>query len=179
VAVARLLLLPFTPGALGSDTVTVSVPADDVNTNNSLSKPLNITPVNYTYKHPGSIASGGVGFTGATGDFVAKFNTTSANAVTAITLEFPFTSTTTYKAAIYGDAAGIPSTTSLYVDAANRTVTTAGPVTITLPSPVAEPGIMKTSGRGVFLINQFMDEVRYEDGGRTLHMRKRPARPDH
>jgi anti-sigma regulatory factor (Ser/Thr protein kinase) len=49
----------------------------------------------------------------------------------------------------------------------------------TLPSPVAAPGIMKTSGRGVFLINQFMDEVRYEDGGRTLHMRKRPARPDH
>ncbi|HEX5044078.1 MAG TPA: ATP-binding protein [Candidatus Polarisedimenticolaceae bacterium] len=50
----------------------------------------------------------------------------------------------------------------------------------TLPSPVAEPGIMKSSGRGVFLINQFMDEVRYEDGGRTLHMRKRPARPaDH
>jgi anti-sigma regulatory factor (Ser/Thr protein kinase) len=44
-----------------------------------------------------------------------------------------------------------------------------------LPSPVAEPGIMQTSGRGVFLINQFMDEVRYEDGGRTLHMRKRPA----
>jgi anti-sigma regulatory factor (Ser/Thr protein kinase) len=36
---------------------------------------------------------------------------------------------------------------------------------------------MKTSGRGVFLINQFMDEVRYEDGGRTLHMRKRVARP--
>jgi len=134
---ATVTFATFTPGALGSDTVTVSVPADDVNTNNSLSKPLNITPVNYTYKHPGSIASGGVGFTGATGDFVAKFNTTSANAVTAITLEFPFTSTTTYKAAIYGDAAGIPSTTSLYVDAANRTVTTAGPVTITLPSPVA------------------------------------------
>jgi len=130
---ATVTFATFTPGALGSDTVTVSVPADDVNTNNSLSKPLNITPVNYTYKHPGSIASGGVGFTGATGDFVAKFNTTSANAVTAITLEFPFTSTTTYKAAIYGDAAGIPSTTSLYVDAANRTVTTAGPVTISQP----------------------------------------------
>jgi anti-sigma regulatory factor (Ser/Thr protein kinase) len=47
----------------------------------------------------------------------------------------------------------------------------------TIPNPVAEAGIMKTSGRGVFLINQFMDEVRYEDGGRTLHMRKRVARP--
>ena len=56
----------FTPGALGSDTVTVSVPADDVAANNSLSKPLNITPLDYSYKYPGSTASGGVGVTGAT-----------------------------------------------------------------------------------------------------------------
>lgn len=45
-----------------------------------------------------------------------------------------------------------------------------------IPSPVASSGVMKETGRGVFLINQFMDEVRYEDGGRTLHMRKRGAR---
>jgi anti-sigma regulatory factor (Ser/Thr protein kinase) len=32
---------------------------------------------------------------------------------------------------------------------------------------------MKESGRGVFFINQFMDDVRYEDGGRELHMRRR------
>ncbi len=34
----------------------------------------------------------------------------------------------------------------------------------------------RTSGRGVFLINQFMDEVRYEDEGRELRMRKRVER---
>jgi anti-sigma regulatory factor (Ser/Thr protein kinase) len=42
-----------------------------------------------------------------------------------------------------------------------------------VPSPLAAPGIMKESGRGIFLINELMDEVRYEEGGRTLRMRKR------
>lgn len=44
-----------------------------------------------------------------------------------------------------------------------------------IPDPLIDPSL-KESGRGVFLINQFMDEVRYEDGGRTLHMRKRGSR---
>ena len=127
----------FTPGALGSDTVAVSVPADDFAANNSLSKALNITALNYSYKYPGSTASGGVGVTGATATFVGKFTTTAANAVTDVKLEFLATSATTYRVAIYGDNAGTPSTTALYVDAADRTVTVAGPVTITLPSPVA------------------------------------------
>jgi GAF domain-containing protein len=40
-------------------------------------------------------------------------------------------------------------------------------------SPLAESGLLKESGRGVFFINQFMDDVRYEDGGRELHMKRR------
>src|SRR4029077_8952005 len=45
---------------------------------------------------------------------------------------------TTYRVAIYGDSgSGTPSTTPLYVDAADRTVSAPGPITITLPSPVA------------------------------------------
>jgi hypothetical protein len=128
----------FTPGALGLDTVTVSLPPDDFAPNNSLSKPLMITSRDYSYKHPGTTASGGVGFTGATGAIVCKFPITTANAVTAVKLEFNTVSATTYRVAIYGDSGtGTPSTTPLYVDAADRTVTVAGPVTITLPSPVA------------------------------------------
>ena len=68
---------------------------------------------------------------------MGKFTTTAANAVTAVKLEFAAASATTYKVAIYGDTAGVPSTTALYLDAVDRTVTVAGPVTITLPSPVA------------------------------------------
>jgi len=41
-----------------------------------------------------------------------------------------------------------------------------------VPDPLVGSGLTKTSGRGVFLINQFMDEVRYEDQGREVRMRK-------
>ena len=58
---ATVTFMGFTPGALGSDTVTVTVPADDFNGNNSRSRPLNITALDYSYKYPGSVATGGVG----------------------------------------------------------------------------------------------------------------------
>lgn len=129
---------PFSPSSLGNDTLTVSVPADDVGANNSLSRPLSLTPLSYSYKYPGSTATGGAGFTGATGAFVGKFTITTANAITDVKLEFAATSATTYRVAIYPDSgSGTPSTSPLYVDAADRTVSAAGPVTITLPSPVA------------------------------------------
>lgn len=43
-----------------------------------------------------------------------------------------------------------------------------------LPNPVEGENLLGTSGRGVFLIHRLMDEVRYEDDGATLIMRKRP-----
>lgn len=42
-----------------------------------------------------------------------------------------------------------------------------------VPNPLEGSGLTKASGRGVFLISQFMDEVRYEDEGREVHMRMR------
>jgi hypothetical protein len=128
----------FTPAAIGSDTITASVPADDVNSNNSKSHQLNITSLSYSYKYPGTTSAGGAGFTGGTGAVAAKFTISAANAVTDVKLEFFGTSATTYKVAIYPDSGfGTPSTTASYVDATDRTVSAAGPVTITLPSPVA------------------------------------------
>ena len=128
----------FTPSAAGSDTVTVSVPADDVNANNSLSHPLSVTANSYSYKYPGTTSAGGAGFTNATGTVVGKFTVSSATMVTDVKLEFFGVSATTYRVAIYPDSgSGTPGTTALYVDAADRTVSAAGTVTITLPSPVA------------------------------------------
>ncbi len=50
-----------------------------------------------------------------------------------------------------------------------------------MPDPLAGENVLKSSGRGIFLINQLMDEVAFEDGGRELRMRKRgraqPRRP--
>jgi anti-sigma regulatory factor (Ser/Thr protein kinase) len=45
----------------------------------------------------------------------------------------------------------------------------------TVPDPLACENVLKSSGRGIFLINQLMDEVAFKDGGRELQMRKRSA----
>ena len=42
-----------------------------------------------------------------------------------------------------------------------------------VPNPLEGANVLKGSGRGILLINQLMDEVRFADGGRELHMRKR------
>jgi anti-sigma regulatory factor (Ser/Thr protein kinase) len=45
-----------------------------------------------------------------------------------------------------------------------------------LPDPLQTENILKSSGRGIYLINQLMDEVAFRDGGRELQMRKRTSR---
>jgi serine/threonine-protein kinase RsbW len=45
-----------------------------------------------------------------------------------------------------------------------------------LPDPTAEENILKTSGRGIFFMRSFMDEVRYAfpaQGGTAVMMVKR------
>jgi anti-sigma regulatory factor (Ser/Thr protein kinase) len=42
-----------------------------------------------------------------------------------------------------------------------------------IPDPMAAGNMLKSSGRGVYLINQLMDEVGFRDGGREVEMRKR------
>jgi serine/threonine-protein kinase RsbW len=42
-----------------------------------------------------------------------------------------------------------------------------------VPDPTAQDKLMKTSGRGVFLMRKIMDQVEYYDGGRGLRMVKK------
>ena len=42
-----------------------------------------------------------------------------------------------------------------------------------LPTPVKGKELFATHGRGIYLINQLMDEVRFEKGGTEIHMRVR------
>jgi anti-sigma regulatory factor (Ser/Thr protein kinase) len=46
-----------------------------------------------------------------------------------------------------------------------------------VPNPLEGDNLFKGSGRGVFLINQLMDEVGFADGGREVQMRKRRTDP--
>lgn len=115
----------YTPTSLGSSSVQVSLPADDVLSNNTstmaqtTSKDIN----SYRYLAP---VTGGVGFTGGTGDFVAKF--TSANnfgdSDTINGFEVIFTSNTQpYNVVVYDDdgVGGVPGTI-LHVSPSQNTV---------------------------------------------------------
>lgn len=42
-----------------------------------------------------------------------------------------------------------------------------------IPSPIVGENLFETHGRGIFLINQLMDEVRFERGGTEIRMIKR------
>lgn len=65
----------YYPGVLSTnDVVTATIPTDDVPSNNTATWNMQITPNVYTYKNASQANAGGVGFNGATGDFVAKFN---------------------------------------------------------------------------------------------------------
>lgn len=44
-----------------------------------------------------------------------------------------------------------------------------------VPDPMDPQNMFKSSGRGVYLINQLMDAVRFRDRGREVEMRKRPG----
>lgn len=43
-----------------------------------------------------------------------------------------------------------------------------------IPSPVQGENIYSTHGRGIYLINQLMDEVKFLKNGTEIHMIKRP-----
>ena len=42
-----------------------------------------------------------------------------------------------------------------------------------LPNPLEGANLYKNHGRGIYLINQLMDEVHFERGGAEIHMRSR------
>jgi serine/threonine-protein kinase RsbW len=43
-----------------------------------------------------------------------------------------------------------------------------------IPSPTTGEHLFSSHGRGIYLINQLMDEVRFERGGTEIHMRTKP-----
>jgi len=43
-----------------------------------------------------------------------------------------------------------------------------------IQSPLVGQNIFATGGRGIYLINQLMDDVRFEKGGTEIHMRMKP-----
>lgn len=97
----------FSPTIEGINNINVSVPADDANSNNSLTVSQTVNKNTWSYAY-GSTSSGGVGFTGATGDFVAKFSTSAATSLSQVSVNFS-TAGQTYRIGVW-DASGAGGT---------------------------------------------------------------------
>ncbi len=108
----------FTPTLVGTNTITVTVPSDDVNTNNSSSVSQTIT-TNTISTTNAATTTLGVGLNGSIGEFAAKFTNSGSKTIDQISLYFPTTSTgQPYTAVIY-DATGTGGTpgTALWTSA--------------------------------------------------------------
>jgi len=133
---------PFSPASLGTDSVTVSIPADSNPTNNAKTVAQIVTLNRYSYAYPGSSRESlSLGITNnTTGEITSKFTTLASTQIDSATVEFvgPAPSVT-YQISIRADnGAGGPGA-QLYVDPFNRTPTAAGVTTARLVSPVVVP----------------------------------------
>ena len=77
----------YTPINIGTNTVTVSIPADDYSVDNTLSTTQLTTNNSYSYAE-GSTPVGGIGVNGTTVDFVAKFTSSSPTSVNQVGIYF-------------------------------------------------------------------------------------------
>jgi hypothetical protein len=87
----------------GINNIAVSVPADENNTNNTVTVEQNVNKNTWSYAY-GTTPTSGVGFNGVTGEFVAKFNTSIATALSQVSVNF-FVAGQPYKISIL-DASG-------------------------------------------------------------------------
>lgn len=80
----------FSPDSIGINHITVysDFDNDDYRLNDTARFQQRVTLNSYSYEDNAFGPSGGVGFTGNTGDFVARFNTTTANAVNQLSVNF-------------------------------------------------------------------------------------------
>lgn len=137
-AAADVTFASYPIGAIGTNTITVSVPGGDANSaNDSKTMTQNITANTYSYRYPGVLNTGGVGFTNGTGSFVGKFNTSTGGDINEVQVDFT-TTNLPYKLGIYGDdGTGRPGAL-LYTDANDR-LSAIGTAYLTLATNVTVP----------------------------------------
>jgi len=154
--------------ALGTNTVTVAVPADGNNTNNTATYGQLVTADRVSYTNPAAPATGGIG----NGDFIfaSKYTLATASAISDVVLTFApaggtATNTAPYQVVIYdaSSAGGLPGRL-LYTSATQNRTTAGGATTLTVPN-VAVPtaffiGVKETSATNVALSYQNESPIR-------------------
>lgn len=130
----------FNPSNAGTNTITISVPADANNTNNSASmtQVINNSSFNYAYSSVPSSTSGiGFGTTSGTGDIATKFNSNGPALINQLRARFtsngqPFTFS------IYDDNFGQPGT-AIYTSSV-LTTNSLSPVSVSVSPAVSVSG---------------------------------------
>jgi len=136
----ELFFNDFTPTISENDSIIVTVdpqPGETYTANNRSAKITRVNANAYSYGQKFT-PDGGVGFTGATGDFVARFKTNSSNSINQIDVNFS-TGGQPFQVGIW-DATGTGGTpgTNLYTSASQTSA--AGVFTILVNPPVAVSG---------------------------------------
>jgi hypothetical protein len=156
----------WSPANTGTNTITVSVPSDDINANNSKSVNQLITFNSYTYAYGPFPATqdGGVGFTGATGDFVAKFHSASASNINQVAVNFD-AGGQPFKMVIW-DATGTGGVPGSFIWESAALTSTAGLYTLLVSPAVAVSGdfyvgVRQTGTANVSFAYQVESPVRY------------------
>ncbi|MFY7883666.1 MAG: hypothetical protein ACOVOV_02340, partial [Dolichospermum sp.] len=78
---ANVTLPAFNPTNTGINNITISVPPDSTNVNNTKSFTQLVTNNSYAYAETTKPAIGGVGFNGVSGDFIAKYPLAGSNSI--------------------------------------------------------------------------------------------------
>lgn len=140
----------YTPLTTGTNIVKVFVDADNnvFNDTNYYTQIVNLNT--YNYADPTVATAGGVGFTGATGDFVAKFPYTGSNSINQIGVNFSVGGTSLRVGIWDTTATGTPGT---LLWQSNSFVTLAGLNTIPVNPPIPIGGTFFVGVRQTGTVN--------------------------
>ncbi|WP_044000889.1 T9SS type A sorting domain-containing protein [Hymenobacter swuensis] len=154
--------------AQGTNNLTVTVPADDDNTNNSLPYTQQITTDQVAYVDAAQVFFGSVGVSSTTagGTLAVKYKNSQAASLSQVKATFlaSATTTSTYRVVVL-DANGTGGTpgTVLYTSPVQSRPAAAGTVTIAVPNPVVSGdfyvGVLEVSGN-VGIAYQLEDPLR-------------------
>lgn len=132
---ALITFATFSPLVTGLNQIEVTIPGDDNLLNNSRTKVLETNLNSYSYAQ-GPQAAGGVGFSSATGDFVAKFTTNSNQSINQVNVQFA-TGGQPFQIGIW--SAGATGTPSTLLHSTTTYTSATGVYTVLIDPPVQVP----------------------------------------
>jgi hypothetical protein len=100
----------YSPTALGTENLQVKISEDNDTFNNTVNKAREVNYNEYSHSDPFSGGSGGIGFNGSTGDFLAKFYVDGTSYLNQIKVDFTLTGVPFQLGLWEVDADGLPGT---------------------------------------------------------------------